>query len=114
MEKKNGRGKEYYKKQIIFEGEYLFGQRKKGIEYVNGIKEYEGEYLLNKKWNGLGYDENGKILYQIKNGNGKVKEYFPNGNIKYEGEYKKGKKEGKGTEYHSNNSILLNYILSLF
>ena len=80
--KKSGKGKEYYNNQIIFEGEYLFGQRKKGIEYVNGIKEYEGEYLLNKKWNGLGYDENGRILKKKKNGYGKVTEYFPNGNIK--------------------------------
>ena len=103
--KKSGKGKEYYDEQLIFDGEYLFGQRKKGIEYVKGIKEYEGEYLLNKKWNGIGYDENENISYQIKNGNGKVKEYFPNRNIMYEGEYKKGKKEGKGTEYHSNGCI---------
>ena len=63
--KKNGKGKEYYdnnekeyfdNNDLIYEGEYLFGQRKKGIEYVKGIKEYEGEYLLNKKWNGIGYE----------------------------------------------------------
>ena len=106
--KKSGKGKEYYDDQLIFEGEYLFGKRKKGIEYVKGIKEYEGEYLLNKKWNGVGYDENGNISYQIKNGNGRVKEYFPNRNIMYENEYKKGKKEGKGTEYHSNGCIKFN------
>ena len=104
--KKSGKGKEYYDEQLIFDGEYLFGQRKKGIEYVKGIKEDEGEYLLNKKWNGVGYDENENISYQIKNGNGKVKEYFPNRNIMYEGEYKKGKKEGRGIEYHFNGSIL--------
>ena len=104
--KKSGKGKEYYQEQLIFDGEYLFGQRKKGIEYIKGIKEYEGEYLLNKKYNGVGYDKNGKIIYKVKNGNGIVKEYFPNRSLMYEGEYKKCKKEGKGTEYHSNGSIL--------
>ena len=47
----------------------------KGEPYLNGKLEYEGEYLYNKKWNGKGYDENGNIIYELFNGNGKVKEY---------------------------------------
>ena len=39
------------------------------------------------------------------NGNGKEFGILFN-NLIYEGEYKKCKKEGKGTEYHSNGSIL--------
>jgi len=33
--------------------------------------------------------------YEIKNGNGKVKEYHDNGKIKFEGKYLNGKKRGK-------------------
>ena len=62
--------------------------------------EYEGEYLYNKKWNGKGYDEIGNIIYELKNGTGKVKEYFPNCKLKFEGEYLNGKKNGKGKKYY--------------
>ena len=48
-------GKEYYKKsKLKFEGEYL-----------NGIK-----------WNGKGYNYKGKLEYEIKKGNGIIKEYY--------------------------------------
>ena len=59
---------------------------------------YEGEYLYNKKWNGKGYDEKGNILYEMVNGNGKVKEYYDDILI-FEGEYLNGRKNGKGKEY---------------
>ena len=36
---------------------------------------YEGEYKEGKIWNGKGYDINGKLEFEVKNGNGKVKEY---------------------------------------
>ena len=60
---------------IIFEGEYLNGQRNgKGKEYnSNGILIFEGEYLNGKR-------------------NGKGKEYYDNGDLKYEGEYLDGKR----------------------
>ena len=62
--------------------------------------EYEGEYLYNKKYNGKGYDENGNIIYELINGNGKVKEYNDNGKLLFEGEYLNGKRwNGKGKEY---------------
>ena len=60
--------------------------------------EYEGEYLYEEKWNGKGYDEYGNIIYELKNGNGKSKEYYSNGIIKYEGEYLNGLRNGKGKE----------------
>ena len=72
--KRNGKGKEYYKDKLKFEGEYLYGNKLKGKLYINEKLEYEGEYLYNKKWNGKGYDENGNIIYELINGNGKVKE----------------------------------------
>ena len=69
---RNGKGKEYnYNGILIFEGEYLNGERNgKGKEYYNnGLLRFEGEYLKGKKWNGKGYNLFGSIIFQIKNGN---------------------------------------------
>ena len=92
--KKSGKGKKYYLGELEFEGEYVNGKRNgkgkefniDGIlifegEYVNGKrneigKEYnfnksllfEGEYFNGKRWNGLGYNINGNLEYEIKNG----------------------------------------------
>ena len=52
--------------------------------------EFEGEYLYDHKWNGKGYDKNGNIIYELINGNGKVKEY-EEGKLLFEGEYLNGK-----------------------
>ena len=99
----NGKVKKYKysedKIKIGFEGEYLYGHKRKGKEYINGMLEYEGEYLFDKKWNGKGYDENGNIIYELINGTGKVKEYNEFGELQFEGEYLNGKKNGKGKEY---------------
>ena len=40
---------------------------------------FEGEYLNGNSWNGKGYNKDGIIEFEIKNGNGKVKEYYNNG-----------------------------------
>ena len=61
--------------------------------------EYEGEYSYDKKWNGKGYDENGNIIYELINGNAKVKEYDYHGKLEFEGEYLNGQRNGKGKEY---------------
>ena len=99
----NGKGKvkQYYCDKIIFEGDYLDGEKNgKGAEYYdNGNILFEGEYLNNKKWNGIGYDINKNKIYEIKNGNGFIKEYCSNGTIKYEGEILNGEKNGKIKEY---------------
>ena len=64
------------KNLLIFEGEIVDELKNgNGKGYINGKLEFEGEYLNNKKWNGKGYDENGNIMYELFNGNGKVKEY---------------------------------------
>ena len=69
--------------------------------------EFEGEFRYNKKWNGKGYDENGNIIYELINGNGKVKEYNDwHGELNFEGEYLNGKKNGKGKEYNYKNPFL--------
>ena len=93
---RNGKGKEYdWNSKLIFEGYYLYNSKLKEKEYINEKLEYEGEYLYYRKWNGKGYDENGNMIYELKNGNGKVKEnYF--GDLIFEGEYLNGKRNGKG------------------
>ena len=63
---KDGKGliKEYndYNYKLIFEGEYLNGERNgKGKEYYDGKLIFEGEYLNGKRWNGKG------VEYQYKN-----------------------------------------------
>ena len=69
--------------------------------------EYEGEFLYDKKWNGKGYDENGNIIYELMNGNGKVKEFNSiNGELEFEGEYLNGKKNGKGKEYNEKGKLI--------
>ena len=80
----------------MFEGEYLYGHKLKGKLYINNKLEYEGEFLYDRKWNGKGYDENGNIIYELINGNGKVKDYDENNILIYEGEYLNGKRHGKG------------------
>jgi len=55
-------------KELIFEGEYLYNFKIKGKEFNEGRLEYEGEYSFDKKWNGKGYDKDGNIIYEIKNG----------------------------------------------
>ena len=75
---KNGKGKEYILNTniLIFEGEYLNGRRNgKGKEYYeNGNLKFEGEYLNGKIWNGIGYNINGNIEFEIKDGKGNCKE----------------------------------------
>ena len=77
--KRHGKGKEYDENlEIIFEGEYSNGKRNgKGIEYYSdGNILFEGEYLNGKRWNGIGYDGNNNFAFEIKNGNGSVKEFY--------------------------------------
>ena len=80
-------------------------EKRKGKKYIKGKLEYEGEYLFSKKYNGKGYDKNGNIIYELNNGNGKVIEYYFNNIIEYIGEYKNGKKHGKGKEYDIEGNI---------
>ena len=135
--KRNGKGKEYYihnnKEKLLFIGEYFNNYRLRGKEYVYNKVEFEGDFLLDKKWEGKGYDENGNISYELKNGNGKIKEYkyipenyfylvyegeylngkrhekgkeyYDIGNLFFEGEYKNGKRNGKGKEYYLNDLL---------
>ena len=101
----NGKGKEYdFNGKLIFEGEYINNHKMKGKEYINGRLEYEGEYLFDKKYNGKGYDENGKVIYELINGDGKAIIYYNNCK-RFEGEFLRGKKNGKGKLYEGDELI---------
>ena len=64
---------------MIFEGEFLNGERLKGKEYYYYCpdKIFEGEFLNGKRWNG------------------KFREYYILGGLKTEGEYVNGEKKIK-------------------
>jgi len=106
---KNGIIKEYdINGNIKFEGEYLNGKRNgKGKEYYkNHNLKFEGEYFKNKRWNGKGYDLNNNIIYELQDGKGYVKEYSDEDEtIEFEGEYLNGEKNGKGKEYYDKNIL---------
>ena len=113
--KKNGKGKEYYENFLIFEGEYLNGEKNgKGKEYLKigyskkPILFFEGEYLNGKRWNGKGYDSDGKLDFEVKDGKGRGKEYeFHDFSYKvFEGEYLNGEKNGKGKEYDISKKLI--------
>ena len=103
---RNGYGRDYKlfnNYLFIHEGEYLNGKRNgKGKEYINNDIQsaiggsarliFEGEYIKGKRWNGKGYDGNKKIVYEIKNGKGYIKEYYFY-NLIFEGQYINGEKE---------------------
>ena len=75
---RNGIGKEYDSNgKLEYEGQYLIGKRNgKGKEYyTNGKLNFEGEYFNGKKWNGNGYNIQGKEVFKIKDGKGKITEY---------------------------------------
>ena len=83
---------------IVFNGVYYNGNKMKGKLYKRDKLEYEGQFLFGKKWHGKGYDESKNIIYELEDGTGNVKEFNDKGELIYSGEYKKGKKNGKGYE----------------
>ena len=98
--KRNGYGREYYYGKKIFEGKYSNGKKHGwGREYLSHLL-FQGYYFNGVKWNGKGYDCDGKIIYELRNGKGSLIKEFENfGAIKYEGEYFNGRRHGKGKEY---------------
>jgi len=91
----------------MFEGEYLNGKRNgKGKEYYeNGNLMFEREYINGKRRNGKGYNIDGIIDIEIKEGNGKGKEYYSKGVLQFEGEYINGERNGKGKEYYKSGEL---------
>ena len=130
-DKKNGEGKIYSLDHICLEGKFLNGYLLRGKaydfdhgtlkfngsfffyheitgkEYTDGYLSYESDYLYGVKWNGKGYDKNGNIIYELNNGNGYTKEYHGfSDTLKYEGQFKYGKANGKGKEYDFDGKLI--------
>ena len=63
---------------------------------------FEGEYLNGKRCNGKEYDSRGNVAFEIKDGNGYLKEYYDSSDLIFEGEYRNGEKNEKGTFYSGN------------
>jgi len=96
-ERWKGKIKEYNENcKLIFEGEYLNGNRI-GKEYNDeGELIFEGQYKNGIRWNGKGKEENEQIIFQGKYEKGiRIgEEYYHNKRLKF-----KGDKNGKGVEY---------------
>ena len=90
------------KRGLEFEGEYKNGKKNgKGKEYyTNGNIKFDGIYKEDMKWTGKGYNINGNLEYEIKDGNGKFKEFYEDGILEFEGEIVKGKRSGYGKCWH--------------
>ena len=100
--KRSGKGKEYQNGKLMFQGNYTYGIRNgRGREYFDNLRlKFEGDYLNGIIWNGKGYDYQGIEVFEIKNGNGYLKEFTYKGNLIFEGEYLNGIRNGIGKEYN--------------
>ena len=104
---------------LVYEGEYLYGEKHgKGKEYnEKGEIIFEGEYHKDKKWNGKGKEEMifnyfRKIIFDCEYHEGESlkgigREYNVKGEIIFEGEYYFNKEwNGKGKEYDNKGNII--------
>ena len=101
----------------MYEGEYLNGDRHGNVKEYDFSKlntffnfhkyllKFEVEYINGKVWNGKGYDRNEKLIFEIKEGKGYIKEFDNDGNLKFEGKYLNGERNGKGKEYDDDGNL---------
>ena len=106
----NGNANEYNSKgNLLFYGVYQNGERYNGRAckyFDNGEKlRYEIEYKDGLLWNVKGYNKKeifSKFDFEIKNGDGTMKDYYSDDILKFNGSYKEGKKNGKVYSYYNN------------
>ena len=60
-----------------------------------------------KKWNGIGILKN-EIIYELKEGNGYIKEYdlYSGNHLLFKGEVRNGERNGQGKEYDFDGKII--------
>ena len=114
--KREGFGKEFgQNEKLIYEGEFKNGKREgMGKEYKNGVLIFEGEFKNDtRSRNGYRkeYDSNGNLISEglYKNGkmwSGKFTEYDERRIRQFVGEYKNGKRSGKGKDYDKDGNLL--------
>ena len=89
----------------MFEGEYAFKEKRKGKEFNNGLLIFEGEYLNGERHGkGKEYYNKGKIRFEGEYINN-IKEYYYNGQLIYEGKYLNGERNGKGKVYYEDGKL---------
>ena len=92
---KNGKGIEYKKNgDMSFIGKYLNGEKWEAKLSLIGKGEKKGlmEYVNGQIWNLIDYDDDDKIIAEIKEGKGYQK-FFSEKKLFFEGEYLNGKKK---------------------
>ena len=113
----NGNANEYNKKgNLLFYGVYQNGKKFSGKEckYFEDDEtiKYEIEYKDGLYWNAKGYnkkDSFSNIDFEMKNGNGVMKEYYSDTVLKSTCNYKGGKKNGKVVSYYNNKNHSIKY-----
>ena len=73
---------------------------------------FDGIYKEDMKWTGKGYNINGNLEYEIKDGNGKFKEFYEDGILEFEGEIVKGKRSGYGKCWHGDQITFEGFFLN--
>ena len=93
---------------MVFQNLRENNSRRKGKRYTNSIEKsiFEGEFFFDKRWTGKGYDDEGNIIYELKDGTGNIKEFHKNGQIKFDGVCIKGILSGYGKEYDENGNLI--------
>ena len=93
--RRNGCGKEYdNENKLIFEGNYLDGLRHGyGKVYEENKIIFEGDYKIGKKWNGKVYNTKSGKIYEIKDGNGNVIEFYESKKLELNIEYVNGERK---------------------
>ena len=106
---KEGRETEYnpITNYIVYMGEFKNGERNGlGKEYDDeGYMIFKGIYRKDRRWTGEGYDTKENVVYELKNGNGLIKQYSTKGQLLIEAECKNGKINGFGKEYNSEGKL---------
>ena len=103
----NDKGKQYYENDMIeYEGEYLSGERNgKGKDYNDeGDLIFEGDYSDGKRWNGKKWFIKPHNVKDIEYIDSLLYDFHMKNDINksisiFEGEYLKGKENGKGKEF---------------
>ena len=106
----DGINREYYgyNDQILFEGEYLNGQRNGNGTLYNedGVIIFEGKFLNGRKHGkGKEYNDDGELIFdgEFTNNQRKRGKEFVNGSLEYEGNYLFNKKwNGRGYDKNGN------------
>ena len=93
--------------ELIFEREISNGTNEKHKVYFKNEKiKFEFEYLDGIKWNGKLHNLENNEFFELKDGQGFIKEYNYEGVLIFEGEYFLGEKIGKGKEYDYDGNLI--------